>query len=300
MCVIEFATWQILSVNESFARWLGYNEQTTKIFFADIVYKKDLKNLTARLQHSDGTLYVEEQLRLVGVHGELKDARVNIQITQNYLLLTFDDQQMHREIEQELKEQILTANQRTTQTAKCLIEWNEILQRFQQMPLLLKKLREQKQHTNLWQLAIVSLCDEKCLGYGAGAIFGLVGEKIELLCSSSNYPLHHFNLRKKHPLAQLARGESGWVFQNKEMAVSIFNQDNKVIGLLLVTLQESENNLLSGNTELEQAHRCFLQTFAQCLGILYQNISQEQKLEQTKVELERMKGILSRNHQQLS
>lgn len=298
MCIVEPSTWKILESNRAFLSWLGYTTQPQSlcsISFSDIIYKKDIKSLALRLQQSDGTLYIEEQLRLVTASGGFKEGRVIGQVVQDCYLFVFDDQQMQKERESELKSQITAEQQRTTETAKNLVGMHEILQKLQHLPHILQSL-PQKQTTPYLQKIVAYLCHEDGLGYTSAAIFFIRGDHLELLASQGNYPWHRFDLRKQHPLAKLARGESPWLLQNSgEASVPIHSANGDIMGVLQVSLSTTERAFMLGNAELEQWHRYFLQTITYFLGITLHSITQAEQIECLKTEIAKIKEATIRN-----
>ncbi len=285
MAVVKKENWKVQEINLAFQYWTGYTLtelQQNKNEWSNIIYKKDLKNIFARLQHSDGTQHLEVNLRLMTKNNGAKEAEVFIQcLDAETLLFVFHDIQIHKEIERELRDKIAQEQNRTAETAKNLLRTYVLLKRLNQLPLFCYELENLTNNREFEKHIIELLCQENGLGYVSAAIFWIEGEHLQLSYSKGEYPLHRFHLNKNHKLSKLARGEKNILLENSgEIALPISFQNN-IMGILHIKLCETECSFVEDKT-LFQANADILQNIAQWIGLMKNRHQYTQLLEYSK------------------
>jgi len=177
ICVVEPSHWKIVTANPSFETWTGYAESDfleNQVQLSNICYKKDLKNMMQRLQHSDGSQHLQQELRLTTKGGAIKDAEVTLQFFQReqlLLLMSFHDIGVYKEIEHDLREKIALHQQKRLANVQNIFTHQEFFERLRRMPAFCRELVQYKTLSEISAKAVEWLCSDYGLYYAAAAIF---------------------------------------------------------------------------------------------------------------------------------
>ncbi len=273
ICVVDAKSLAIQKLNPAFESLTQFEESKLveeKKKLEDIIYKKDLKKLTQRLEHLEEDQHIEAELRIITKKRGGMEVVVTIkkQTTKkkSSLLCTFRNIEAQREFEQELRDKLEEEKRKAGETVKGIIQTKQLLEKLYRAPNVLRELWSCQKEQNLLDKMVAMMCHEKGLNYANATILLKEGDYLVVRAAHKKQALHRFNLSKDHKFAQVFRGEKKIVSESTgEYSLPILSPAGGE-GIIQVILNEKERNLISESDALKTAHRNLIQLVSQSLG----------------------------------
>lgn len=278
VCLLEKETWEVIEANHAFEKLTGYNLAEmleNKMKLENILYKKDLRNFKIRLEHSEEREPLQGELRMISKEHNIKEVQIEIQQiveeSKNFLLCSFYDISHRKEIEEELRQKLQEKHDKIVETAKKILQIKSLLEKLELFPDVLQEVGKCETIEDLSRKLVFLLTQQQGFHYTRCSFFVVEGESINLLASSHDSALHRFDLNKGHKIAQVARGEIKIISPSTgEYAFPIVSPE-KIEGVLMVVLEETERSVVIENEHIHQAHCDLLESIGKFLGILLAN-----------------------------